>query len=68
MITPASQSGSGGAARSCQSSSQKDWQTYFDRSQSCAEELVAMELGKPLYKSEYIKMASENKVSRQSVL
>ena len=27
-----------------------------------------MELGKPLYKSEYIKMASENKVSRQSVL
>ena len=27
-----------------------------------------MELGKPLYKSEYIKMGSENKVSRQSVL
>ena len=39
------QSGSGGAAGSCQSSSQKDWQTDFDRSQSCAEELVALELG-----------------------
>lgn len=39
------QSGSGGAARSCQSSSQKNWQTDFDRSQSCAEELVALELG-----------------------
>lgn len=55
MIAPAGQSGSGGAAGSCLSSSQKDRRTDFDRRQSRAWELVVMELGELLYnKSEYI--------------